>query len=277
MKNIFLVTLILLNVSLLSCHAQDMEELKKKFILDEDGIYGEKISKTADPDAYTVDNKIYTINREFIFEYHIERSGKVLKMTAPRYTQPGEDFNEAWDFVAENENHPDKIEFISIKVMNGISNESQTMIRYNYNYQFDTAPYRSTSGVVENEMNVWMHPFRNKYFEILELNPFPYIQQPYQVGNKWNWCLEIGAYWGDARWKTWNGKITNLYKYEIIRKERLKTKIGDLECWVVKGTANSEIGKTELTAYFNEQNGFVKMDFVNIDNSKLGIEIVKIK
>jgi hypothetical protein len=274
MKNIYFASLILLNIS---CHAQNIEGIKKNFIREEDRIYIEKVLANTDSNAYTVDNKIYTLKREFIFDYHIERSGKTLKIASPRDIKPGESFNKVWDFVAESENNLDKVELISIKVMSGISNDNQTMIQYNYHYRFDTAPYYSTSGVIENGMNVWMHPHRNKYFEILELNPFPYIQQPYQVGNKWSWYLEIGDRWGDARWKTWNGSIINIYNYEIVRKECLKTKIGDLDCWVVKGTANSKLVKTELTAYFNEQNGFVKMDFINVDNSKLVIEIVKIR
>jgi hypothetical protein len=122
-----------------------------------------------------------------------------------------------------------------------------------------------------------MHPHRDKYFMILELNPFPYIQKPYKAGNKWPWTLRIGDSWGDSRWKIWNGSIQNNYEYEIIGKEKLQTKIGALDCWIIRGTATSEIGVTGLIAYFNETNGFVKLDYINIDNSKLILEIKEIK
>ena len=111
---------------------------------------------------------------------------------------------------------------------------------------------------------------------ILELNPFPYIRAPFEIGNKWSWTLKIGDYWKDNRWKTWNGSIENNYDYEIIGKEKLKTKIGEMDCWIIQSTASSEIGVTGLIGYFNEENGFVKLDYKNIDKSKLTIEIKEI-
>jgi hypothetical protein len=259
-----------------SSPAQSTEELKKKFIL-EDGIYIESLLSNNTPNAYSIDNKIYIINKQFIFDYHIERFNKVLKIVSPKNVKAGDDYQRAWGFIAENESHSDKIELISIKILSGISNDNQTLAKYNYQYQFDSTPFQSESGIVDNQMNVWMHPHRDKYFMILELNPFPYIQQPYKIGNKWNWSLDIGDHWSDNRWKTWSGKITNKYKYEIIGLKKLKTKVGELDCWVVKGIASNELGQTEMIAYFNEQNGFVKMDFVNIDKSKVVIEIHSIK
>jgi hypothetical protein len=49
--------------------------------------------------------------------------------------------------------------------------------------------------------------------------------------------------------------------------------MGELECWVVEGIATSELGATGLISYFNENLGFVKMDFINIDKSKLILEM----
>jgi len=49
----------------------------------------------------------------------------------------------------------------------------------------------SMSGTIENEGNVWIHPPRDNYFKIIELNPFPYIKAPYNIGAKWAWKLKI--------------------------------------------------------------------------------------
>ena len=40
------------------------------------------------------------------------------------------------------------------------------------------------SGVVENEKNVWIHPPRDEYFKILEINPFPFIKDLTKIGTK---------------------------------------------------------------------------------------------
>ena len=276
------IKVILLTITMFSCaRTQNIDELKRNYIFDDLGLYIEKTLPTDNnSDRYTIDNKIYAINRIFVFDYYIVRKGDTLKIKTTQVTSASpEDFQRSWEFVAKNKIHENRIETISFTVLNGISNDNQTMLKYEYQCPLDPGykTFYSTSGVIENEMNTWMHPHRDKYFMILELNPFPYIQKPFRIGNKWTWTLEIGDYWQDDRWKTWSGSIKNNYEYEIIGKQKLKTKIGEMQCWIVQGTAVSEIGATGLIGYFNEEKGFVKLDYVNIDKSKLIVEIKEIK
>jgi hypothetical protein len=133
----------------------------------------------------------------------------------------------------------------------------------------------SMSGAIENEANVWIHPPRDKYFKILELNPFPYAKAPYEIGTKWTWNLGIVDHWADERWKVWEGQIENEYDYEITNKRTLKTGIGEIECFVIESNAKSRIGETKLTAYFNTEYGFVKLDYTNIDGSKTNLELTE--
>jgi len=268
-------------MTMISCgRTQNIDDIKKKYIFDDLNIYLENPLPTDNnPDRYTLDNKAYRINRKFTFDYSILRQGDTLKITAPKMTGPDSDFQREWGFIPKNSQHEDKIETISITVQPGISNDNQTMLKYEYQYIPDLgySTFSSTSGVIENEMNTWMHPHRDKYFMILELNPFPFIQQPFEIGNKWTWTLGIGDHWKDERWKIWTGSIRNDYEYEIIGKEKLKTKIGEMDCWVVQSTATSSIGSTGLIGYYNEDNGFVKLDYINIDKSRLTIEIKEIR
>jgi hypothetical protein len=273
--------IILLTMTMISCgRSQNIDDLKKKYIFDDLNIYLENpVPADNNPDRYTIDNIAYRINRKFIFDYSIIRGEDTLKITAPKMTAPDSDFQREWDFILKNGQHEDKIETISITVLPGISNDNQTMLKYEYQYIPDLgySTFSSTSGVIENEMNTWMHPHRDKYFMILELNPFPFIQQPFKVGNNWTWTLGIGDHWKDDRWKTWAGSITNNYEYKIIGKEKLKTKIGEMDCWIVESTATSSIGSTGLIGYYNEENGFVKLDYINIDKSRLTMEIKEIR
>jgi len=270
----------LLFLSMFSCCKKigANEALNRDFDFDF-GVYVEKkLATDSNPNRYTADNKIYTIDKTFVFDYYILRNGDTLKIASPRLIHVGDDPQRLWSFIELGENNTERIETISIKVLSGISNEQQTEVRYDYQYSVEQEvfPLSSTSGVIENKLNVWMHPHRDMYFMILELNPFPYIQRPFAIGTKWNWKLEIGEAWGDQRWKSWHGSIHNNYSYEIIGKEKLHTKIGELDCWIVHSKATSDIGDTELTAYFNEDNGFVKFIYTNIDKSKLVIEIKEI-
>lgn len=273
--------IILLTTTMISCgRTQNIDDLKKKYIFDDLNIYLEnRLPTDNNPDRYTIDNKAYKINRKFIFDYYIIKASDTLKIVAPKMTAPDSDFQREWSFIAKNDKHEDKIETISLTVLPGISNDNQTMLKYEYQYIPDLgySTFSSTSGVIENEMNTWMHPHRDKYFMILELNPFPFIQQPFKIGNKWTWTLGIGDHWKDDRWKSWTGSIRNNYEYEIIGKDKLKTKVGEMDCWIIQSTATSEIGSTGLIGYYNEENGFVRLDYINIDKSKLTIEIKEIR
>ncbi|MDF1546290.1 MAG: hypothetical protein P1P88_00620 [Bacteroidales bacterium] len=159
-------------------------------------------------------------------------------------------------------------------MINNNPDYNQTVISYKYPQVNGDRKFSSSTGVIENEKNVWMHPPRDRFFRILEINPFPFIQAPYEIGNKWNWSLGIGSFWGDERWKNWNESIENQYDYEIVGKEKIKLEIGEVECYIIESIARSSIGQTRLTAYFNMEIGFVKLDYTNIDSTRTVLELI---
>ena len=53
----------------------------------------------------------------------------------------------------------------------------------------------------------------------------------------------------------------------------ITTKLGKLECYVIESEAKSNLGSTKLISYFNETYGFLKLDYTNIDSTKIVIEI----
>ena len=153
-----------------------------------------------------------------------------------------------WEFVSFDRQDNETVKHLILKPSSGkpfgkeIPDYNQTAIGYEYimnNGQFLTM---EMTGAIENEMNVWIHPPRSNFFKILELNPFPYIKSPYQIGTKWNWKLEIGDHWADKRWLEWKGGIENNYDYEIKDKKNITTKLGNLECYIIHSKAKSRIG-----------------------------------
>ena len=187
----------------------------------------------------------------------------------------------AWEFVNYDSISSRKIDHVHLEVLYGLepfvnSNPeyNQTVLQYKYPQMDSTINFSSKTGVIENQNNVWLHPPRDRFFRILEINPFPFIQTPYEIGNKWEWSLSIGKNWGDERWKTWEESIENKYVYEITGKKRLTTKVGNIDCFEIKSTATSSIGKTHLVSYFNEEMGFVKLEYTNIDFTKTFLELI---
>lgn len=243
---------------------------------DDEGIWIEDIS-TLESDSlknlYNYDNKIFLPNIEYIFDYYQIKDGKKLKFSAG-----------GWEYIDFDQPDNSTIMTFGIQTLNSlgmmkdIEEYTQSVIQFNM-YDIENKPSfgRTQTGVIENELNVWIHPLRHNNFKILELNPFPFIKSPYEIGNKYSWNLKIGDHWADPNWKIWSGSIENKIVYEIVNKTILETEAGIFNVFVIDAEANSRIGKTLLTSYFNREVGFVKHEYTNIDSSKLVIELNKIR
>ncbi|MFN5168592.1 MAG: hypothetical protein ACK5DD_03140 [Cyclobacteriaceae bacterium] len=276
--------MILVFMGLFACLKKTNDDLTIK-----DGIYVEVRPNNADSSFYTSDNQIYRSEREFLYDVSIISSfGDSLYMKdSTGFNDVHQDFNlteQQWSLVPSKEASPGVVRFLGLKVMPGnqpfarmLPDYSQTVIELRY-YSLDTTRlFFELTGLVENSKNVWIHPHRSKYFRILELNPFPYIALPVQVGTEWTWCLEIGDLWGDYRWKLWQGTIVNHYTYKIENRMVLETRLGLLDCHEVVGKAQSDIGVTHLTAHFNSVFGFVRLVYTNIDKSQVVMNLVGVR
>ncbi|MDR3287370.1 MAG: hypothetical protein LBT27_08000 [Prevotellaceae bacterium] len=214
-----------------------------------------------------VHNKKNNISPLMLQTYKIYNIGD--KMTySYEFIPNGNDFNNSGITLADV-NEIDNVVFEVVKFT--IKGDDDTIW---FRYKYPPLPQTATSSFIENDDEVWIHPPRSYFFKILELNPFPYIKKPYITGSKWTWDLDyIGSSWGDVRWKTWEKKIINHVNYEITGDTVMQTAIGKLKCFITKATATNELGTTYLTSYFNEKYGFVELDYINIDNSKITLKI----
>ena len=275
MKILYIIFLLFF---VMSACSQSEKELNYTLVEDDDGILVEEFdSINKDENRYTANNEIFREKTAFKYSfYHLNKKGEKQFI---KYV----DSLDNWQFVNEFEIDDFTMKEVVITVEYGLApfidflpDYNQTVISFEYPVSAGNSRFSSQSGVIENAGNIWMHPPRDKYFEILEINPFPYIKAPFKEGNKWRWHLTIGDNWSDPRWKSWKGRIENQYQYEITDRREIDTKLGDIECYVVESTAISRIGKTGLISYFNEEKGFVKLEYSNIDGSKTVLELVEV-
>lgn len=279
MKIINLISIFLIPIS---CTSQNFSE---KYILDDVGIFVEKPDSTKKYDEiYNSDNKIYKISKTFTFSYHYENiEGKKFLISKGEEIKKGNYSIFGWKFIEIEKKNNETLNKIILKSLSGnpfigqISDYNQTGISYEYIMCNSRPLTMEMTGAIENEVNIWLHPPRNGFFQILELNPFPYIKAPYKIGTKWNWKLSIGDNWSDKRWLEWKGRIENNYDYEIVDKKNISTKLGNLDCYVINAKAKSRIGETELISYFNPEFGFVKLEYKNIDGTKTILELEKVE
>lgn len=275
-----LINLTFLCLIILSCKAQKSIE---KFEIDDDGITVEKFdSSNVDENRYNHNNNIYKIEKKFTFSYHYyDKSGIKYLMTKGNLSNQN---TNDWTFEKMDKQDPNSISQIVLSINSGLSpfiqqfpDYNQTVITYNFKLINGEIWKNEMTGVIENVKNIWMHPPRTDFFKILEINPFPYIKESMDIGNKWNWKLKFGSHWADKRWLSWEGSNENVYNYEIIGKSIFKSKLGNIECYEIASTATSNLGQTKLTSYFNSQYGFVKLDYVNIDGTKTIIELENVE
>lgn len=247
-------------------------------LLNAGGVLVEKLNrKDKDPNRYTRDNTIYKPGYSFEFSFkHIDPQGEIALFKSPEGTR-------SWEFVPVSDSTvlKDVVNAIRLIPMPGTDPElsrgseyRQTLVSYRYLSEGNPLRFGEITGLIENQGNVWLHPPRVRYFRILELNPFPFIKAPYQVGNAWEWDLKIGDHWSDERWKTWKGRVQMKYKYQITENLDMQTELGILNCYRIESTASSRLGVSRLTAYFNLEYGFVRLHYTNIDGSQTILELL---
>src|SRR2546423_3903264 len=195
---------------------------------------------------FNLDNNIYKPGIEFKFSYQIIKNGDTLLV---KVDKTGDTKTSNWTFVKQQNADSLTIHYLSFKILEGYGgldhlfpDYSQTVIQQNY-YSNNSLLFDGTTGLIENMYNVWLHPFRGKYFSVLELSPFPYMKFPAKRGSNWKWILnEISERWSDKRIIEYSGKQQANYEYKITGTKTLNTSLGKLNCVIIEGVANTSLG-----------------------------------
>lgn len=122
-------------------------------------------------------------------------------------------------------------------------------------------PYQisETTGIIENQKMIWMHPPCSDKFSILEYFPFPEIEFPIKCGKKYK--------------RSFLGSIDFLEKFGYIRYKMHVECDGDII--IISGHANNRLGNWILQYTFNSQNGFTNMKFI-YNNIQINFGLVEV-
>ena len=122
-------------------------------------------------------------------------------------------------------------------------------------------PYQNseTTGLIENQKMIWMHPPRSDKFSILEYFPFPEINFPVKCGKEYK-----RAFLGHIDFLEKSGYV----RYKIcIHCDGNKTEI--------IGNAHNKLGDWNAQYIFDNQCGFTKMEY-HYNNTIIKLELVDI-
>lgn len=244
----------------------------------DEGVFVEKIiTKDTSIHRYSIDNIIYKPDRIFLYDYYFkDKNGAIRKIIGDKNSDIENQLYETVDTGFQDVNIIDKIRMTVTDDLKFFlrtdSDYTQTVIKYEYCNKNGNSIASEETGLIENTKNVWVHPPRSFYFKILEINPFPFVRM--DSVETWNWPLQVGEFSSNSKWKQWKGRLDMEMAYKKLANEILKTNFGMLVCEVVSATASSRIGKSWLKSYFNSKYGFVKLEYTNIDGTKLIMNLI---
>lgn len=248
------------------------------------GVLVEKFPpENQDPNRYNADNKIYKPGRVFIYGYYYE-STNGQRLLAQNIVSDSIPASRAWQFVYANQVNTATITDFIYTVEDGMgvlakvrADYNRTTVKIVYKMPTGLAKVKEFTGFIENPQGVWIYPPRQKLFGILAMNPQPFIKAPYEVGHQWDWSFDTGGAYSDPRWIEWGNTLVNNCRYKIIGKKTVDSPLGQLECFEINSFGENRLGRTQLTSYFNEEYGFVQMNYLNIDGSKVILILKEIK
>ena len=116
-----------------------------------------------------------------------------------------------------------------------------------------------TTGVIENNKKIWMHPFRNNEFFKTEIAPFPHVEFPITKNSMVDVKPKVMIL---KNWGLYTSSQTECeYEYVGIEQREYKP-LGKIECH--KYTAlgfNNFNGISTIEYFYNKEYGFVEMNY----------------
>lgn len=131
---------------------------------------------------------------------------------------------------------------------------------------------RYSTGLIETDSLIWIHPFRMYQYQVTEVAPFPEIRiNKLKVGSTWSENLAI-LFWG-----RFSGKMKN--KYEVIETVPYQFMNQQLEeCWHIKSIGiHNRLGESTLNYIYQKRFGFLSMNYNCFDGTQIIFTLEKVE
>jgi hypothetical protein len=227
------------------------------------------------------DNNVYKQYRQFYYKYYFlnEKDTLLVKLyTKPEHIAP---FELSWKLEPKSklsfEQDYTAIHYLAMTVKSGDYFGQASLLQYDYLSKERRGIKNEQTGLIEVCSHISITPPKEGHFLISELNPRPEIREPLVKNNTWYDTHTTSDVGGSEKWKTWQGAIEVNSSYRIRDIQTIKTNIGFLKCFIIDAKAQSSVGETRLVAYYNEEYGFLKLNYTNIDGSYLVLDINSVK
>jgi hypothetical protein len=142
------------------------------------------------------------------------------------------------------------------------STKSETQLLFNDQFSIGWLP-TDTTGIIENEKKVWIHPPRHNQYLLTEIAPFPDFRRNSTVGDHYSSITFIGKGFGP-----WEGKkVTSNY---FITQTSKGT---EDSLWTIKAISEIE-GKTNNCEFiFSDKRGFIALSYSFFNGDTLTMKL----
>jgi hypothetical protein len=183
-----------------------------------------------------LDGQIFTYDKEFIYivQYHnneldITTNEKIfLTITGNLWTKATEQKEAIWQYHTKSKT---KLMFKDQFSLGWLSTD--------------------TTGIIENDEKIWLHPPRNNQYTLTEIAPFPDFRKNKQVGDSYSSITFMGTGLGP-----WKGKKVKC-NYSI-------TNIGkgiEDSIWTIKATSEFKGKINNCEFIYSDKRGFISMSY----------------
>ena len=152
--------------------------------------------------------------------------------------------------------------------------QSEGIWRYNtdadtrrkFNNQFSIGwTQTDTTGFIDNEVKLWIHPPRHNQYTLTETSPFPDIRKKLNFGDQYTSVLFVGKGWGDLSGK----KIKSTYTISKIKREKDET------LWTINAVSEFE-GKTNTAKFiYSSKEGFIFIHYTFYNGDEMKMKLIK--
>lgn len=224
--------------------------------------------------ATVSDNKIFTEGKVLSYDCFVEYEGEKCKvcLSWEKQSDNSETVLSGWELCCpddlECEYIVDEVKYIVPENNDDLekTNRRQTEVKIEY---LEDLPLGEYTGIVENDVNIWMHPPRSYFFKILNICPYPFVKFPIEVNDSWSDKMRISSYWSDSLWGHWDKKLHIDLHYKVDHKEKVYYSGDTIECYVINATSHSDLGVSQLCIYYNDDFGFVRLNYTVLDKFKI--------
>jgi len=183
-----------------------------------------------------LDHEIFTKNKEFIYlvQYHqnelaITTNERIsLTITGNAWKNASNQKEAIWKYQTK----------------------SKTKMIFKDQFSLGWLPV-DTTGVIENDKKIWLHPPRNNQYTLTELAPFPDFRKNKKVGDSYSSITFMGD--GLGSWK--GKKVKCNYLITNINKGK------EDSLWTIKGTSEFEGKINNCEFIFSNIRGFISLSY----------------